>query len=121
MTIPQIIPAITARTAAGKLTDDAFIATSALRPSHLRPNFTARSCVINCLPTQWIECRCGCGICGAHDTLYCRATELIRPTFDRRAIAQPFAERSPARHLDNRRTARHRKGFCERCARARSP
>jgi NitT/TauT family transport system ATP-binding protein len=26
------------------------------------------------------ECRCGCGICGAHDTLYCRKTELIRPT-----------------------------------------
>src|SRR6478752_1945029 len=51
MTIPQIIPAITARTAAGKRTDDAFIATSALRPSHLRPNFTARSCVINSLLT----------------------------------------------------------------------
>src|SRR5215510_892505 len=58
MTIPQIIPAITARTAAGKLTDDAFIATSALRPSHLRPNFTAQSCVINSLPTVNMGVQC---------------------------------------------------------------
>ena len=70
---------------------------------------------------QSIECRCGCGICDAHDTLYCRTTGLIRPTFDRRAIAYFFSARSAAKHLDNRRAARHRKGFCERRARARSP
>src|SRR5262249_30755762 len=38
-----------------------------------------------------------------------------------RAIAYLFAERSPARRLDNRRAARRRKGFCERRASARSP